>query len=477
MPLLGFAPSPFRLTFPLNEVFAHRSWDNAFKEAMVRSAQGASTVVIGEPGTGKTLLLQSLAQNLSKSDFSVKWLRPGDPIATLAETQILLIDEADLLDPSELERLCRLPNPIVMAGLPNFLKQLSSCSRLLRAVSLDRLGPEDIARFVRGRLAASDVPLPTFVPEAILALMQQSSGLFRLVTILAGAAVFFAEQRGSPEVTASDVHEAASLRASAFETPEESPTATSRETPIPLTAEVAGAASLKSRRMLVIAGWAGLMGACLGVIAVAVVAASATSRLPPFQIAGWLLPMVAAPVVPGSALLLVASPVFVEPPPVIAPSPPVVANLPLPPKPIPLPKVVQAEVDPTTLTAAPPDLAKSNSSTTEYPPVVLVFSGPIMNDTMQQHGTLSLKLTWGPVNSRVAAIFHASNGLIGSGHLDGAMGPDGKVKLAGKLMMGRNPFSCTLSATLRDGRLVGDATFTHQSNGAAAHSTFALSEL
>ncbi|MDT7953454.1 MAG: hypothetical protein RQ966_18280, partial [Acetobacteraceae bacterium] len=78
---------------------------------------------------------------------------------------------------------------------------------------------------------------------------------------------------------------------------------------------------------------------------------------------------------------------------------------------------------------------------------------------------------------RIGAVFRASHGLIGTGTLNGAVGPDGRLKLTGQLMMGRNPFDCTLKAILEGGHLVGEATFVHQANGAAAHSTFTLSRL
>ncbi len=481
LPLFGVTRLPFRLNFPMREAFAHRSWEHARQELTKGAALGACTVVVGEAGTGKTLLLQSVEQSLRTPDVSVRHLRPGDPVAALAETEILLIDEADLFDTAELERICRLPNPIIMAGLPGLLERLSSCSRPFRAARLERLGPEDIARFVCGRLAASEVPLPAFTPEAILALMQQSSGLFRLVTILAGAGLFFAEQRGSSEITASDVDAAASLRASAFEAPEESTSAGLVEKPTRPAADVETAADVErwwSRRTLAVAGWAGWMSASLGVIIIAIVAANAFTQFPPLTMAeGLPSPMMAASVVPDPALQPEVSPISTSPLPVAAPPPPAVASLPPPAEPIASPEAAQAEVGATLSDAAPLGSPQAHSRTTEQPPAVLVFSGPIMNNTMGQTGTLSLKVTTDPAGGRIGAFFHATHGLIGSGVLNGAVGPGGKIILAGRLMMGRNPFNCTLYATLEGGRLVGEATFVHQSNGAAAHSTFALSRL
>lgn len=482
LPLFGVARSPFRLTFPLREAFAHPSWEYARQEVMTGAALGACTVVVGEPGTGKTLLLQVLDQSLRARNFSVKQLQPGNSVAALAETEILLIDEADLFDAAELEKICCLPNSIIMAGLPDLIEQLSSCSRPFRAAKLERLGPEDIARFVRGRLTASEVPLPAFTPEAILALMQQSGGLFRLVTILAGAGFFFADQRGSSEITASDIDEAASLRAGAFEVPEESPSTALVEKPTRPAMKVEASADSErwwSRRRLAVAGWAGLMSAWLGVVSVAIVAASAFPQSPPLQMAeSSPSPMMTASVLPGPALQLEVSPVPTPPPPpVAAPSPPLVAGLPPLAEPIASPEAAQAEGGATLSEAVPIDSPQADSRSTERSPMVLVFSGPIVNDTMGQAGTLSLKMTPDPVGARVGAFFQASHGLIGTGVLNGAVGPGGKIKLSGRLMMGRNPFACTLHATLEGGHLVGEATFIRQSNGAAAHSTFALSRL
>jgi hypothetical protein len=106
----------------------------------------------------------------------------------------------------------------------------------------------------------------------------------------------------------------------------------------------------------------------------------------------------------------------------------------------------------------------------------LAFRGPIMNETMGQGGQLALALH-GQGAGPVTAHFHAYAGLIGTGELTGTMSPDGRLSLSGRLMMGRNPFDCTLTATVAGDRLTGSATFFRTGAGASARSSFTLSRL
>lgn len=100
-----------------------------------------------------------------------------------------------------------------------------------------------------------------------------------------------------------------------------------------------------------------------------------------------------------------------------------------------------------------------------------------MNDTMGQGGQLSLQLSFISANGTIGAFFHASHGLIGSGVLKGTMAPGGRVLLSGRLMMGRNPFDCDLTARIQGNSLVGEATFVRRATGSRAHSSFSLERL
>ena len=98
-----------------------------------------------------------------------------------------------------------------------------------------------------------------------------------------------------------------------------------------------------------------------------------------------------------------------------------------------------------------------------------------MNETMGQGGQLALALRTQGGPGPVTAHFHAYAGLIGTGELTGTMSPDGRLSLSGRLMMGRNPFDCTLSGTVEGGRLTGSATFIRAGGGTTAQSSFTLS--
>ena len=104
----------------------------------------------------------------------------------------------------------------------------------------------------------------------------------------------------------------------------------------------------------------------------------------------------------------------------------------------------------------------------------MLFQGPIYNETMNQHGYLTLVLRRHDAPGVVTARFTATSGLSGSGELTGRLS-GGRLDLSGQLMMGRNPFLCDLSGTLADGRLTGTASFIRRgSDGSAAHSRFSL---
>jgi hypothetical protein len=106
----------------------------------------------------------------------------------------------------------------------------------------------------------------------------------------------------------------------------------------------------------------------------------------------------------------------------------------------------------------------------------LAFRGPVYNDTLRRGGQLSLVIRRQQPAGAVTVRFEAWAGLLGSGELTGQLSADGRLRASGQLMVGRNVFSCELSATIVGEQLTGSARFVRVGGtGSAAHSSFALS--
>ncbi len=197
---LGLAGFPFRLQTVPAEAVPHRSWARAREAALAALSRGESVAALGRPGTGKTLLLQSLWQALRDAGR-----RPG----TLgqADCDVVIVDEAGAVSCGELLALRQSGKPFVLACLPDTDLKLPPIR-----VTLDPLSAEDVARVIARRLSAVGRPHDYFEPEAILELTKQSGGLMRLVLVLAGAATFFAEHEGVQRVTRQHVTDAATMR-------------------------------------------------------------------------------------------------------------------------------------------------------------------------------------------------------------------------------------------------------------------------
>lgn len=207
----------FRLSSSQGDVLAHGSWSFVEHEALAAGVRGGRLDILGLPGTGKTLLLQNVEQKLRKLGQIPRLLRPGDTLDRIAETDVLLVDEGESFSKDELKRIRQHPNATVMTWLPSSFRAHQAAH-----VVLGPLSPEDVARYIVGRLTACQRTNNLFTPEALLALAHHSGGLFRLVIILASAALFFAEQRGAAQVVLEDVDEAAAMRA-LVDAPEEVP--------------------------------------------------------------------------------------------------------------------------------------------------------------------------------------------------------------------------------------------------------------
>lgn len=374
-------------------------------------------LLLGAPGTGKTLLLRSLAAALRAEGRSAGLYDPTAPMQ--ATGAILLVDEADTLAAAALAGLLASSRPVLLAALPGAARRLQALAPGVVPVSLAPLGVEEVARFVAARL-----PPGRITPAAVLALARRSGGAMRLVTGLAHAALFLADAR---PVDAWHVEEAARLRGLVAEPPAK-PQAAS-----PL---ASGSAPPAPPR---VGPWVGPAAALVAGAVAGVLVTSLLTRRPAEE--------ATATGAPAALVAAEASPAPPIPPaPLPAPAPPDIdaamapePALPLPPPPTQAP--TQAAPDPPPVSAA------------------ATFRGPVLNETLQRGGQLAITILRrdgaGPVTLR----FHASAGLIGTGELTGSVSASGDIRATGRLMMGRNPHDCLLVARLSGDRLTGSASF------------------
>jgi len=452
------ADTPFRLSTAPADVFVHPGWQQARMAALALLGRGEPAVLLGAAGTGKTMLLLELADTLRRRGKSVRVVERGDALDSSLNADVLLIDEAGSLGAESLAVLCAGGVPFVLAALPAFEERLAALPREITPIFLDPLSPQDVARFVAGRLSASGRPRDLLEPDAVLALARHSAGRLRLVNVLAGAAVFLAKLEHAPHVGRRHVDEAAAMRGGTDAEEEAAPApvvAVPLPPPVaPVNVEIAAPPRAPARQR------AGLIAvaAAVGLLLVAGVVFSKRDRPPP-------APIVAAAPTPQSAPAEAGVPAQRQ-------SAPAEAGVPAQRQSAPAEAGVPAQPAPLAARRPDPALAEPQRPIGETP---VAFSGVINNETMRQSGRLSLVIRRRQgMADAVTSRFHASAGLIGDGELEGHLTEDGRLTASGQLMMGQNPFMCELSGIVSGGRLVGTATFRRTGWGSAAHSNFVL---
>lgn len=481
----------------------HPAWQRARAAALEAMFSGDAAILLGAPGSGKTLLLQELARVLRNADQPVRLIKQPVVLDGPRGEDILLVDDADALDADVLAALCAGPGPVLLAARPSSAERLAR--HPVRLVALDPLAPEDVARFVAARLAAAGRARDLLEAEAVLALARHSGGLPRLVNTIGGSALFLAGWDGSPRVRLRHVEEAVALRNDPGDgalPPLAAPSLADGAAP-PTMAVLSNYSAAVVRRRVALGGMAAAAGVLFALpwltqrrAAGAPLAAQAdaghkdaghqdvasrsvghqdvnrhdlarqplqaaqddagTASLATGDSAGPTgagaanarSHLAEADERPGlnarpahqAASVVVAAPVQAEPGLLAVPGHPAAA--------------------------APGRFAVSQAS--------VLFQGSIFNETMGQGGHVSLVICRQPATDAITARFNASQGLVGSGVLAGSVSGTGRITASGQLLMGRNSFLCDLDGNLSGNTLTGSASFVRSGSGAIYHSRFNL---
>ena len=213
-------PGALPITLGPEYAVPHPGWVEARDNLLVATAGHPSlTLLLGPAGTGKSLLLQDLAQHRRAAGAEVLYQARGDLPVEAADRgnsnrrRFVLIDEADRMDAAALDRLSRLGKcTVVLAGLAGPRRGHVEAFPTAAIVRLAPVPPEAVGRFVATRLAQGGWPDDLFTGDALARLAALSGGVPRALNILLSSALFLASNEAESFVEARHVEQAASLR-------------------------------------------------------------------------------------------------------------------------------------------------------------------------------------------------------------------------------------------------------------------------
>lgn len=434
----------FRLKVTLAEAVPHPAWRRAGQAALDVVRAGRPVLLLGPPGSGKTLLLQDIARRMREAGSPVRFFDPGGARVDGSKGEILLVDEAGSLGAPALADLAARQAPFVLAALPASAAGLTAAIPALVPVPLDPLTEDEVADFVAARLSAAGQPSNLLEPGAVRALALRSGGLLRLVNTLGGAATFLAGMDGAAQVTRRHVEEAGAMREGAALPLPSVPAPMAIEATATLPAPQAEAAA---RPALSQAGATGRRRArALGAIAALAVLA---------VLSGLALLGASAPEGPARPQTYDTVPYPVPP---SEPAPAEAAPRATPPATRPRQPRAEQAAEAAPPLPAPRDAGAGRVARTPAEGAA-TFRGTVFNETLRQGGRLMLSIRPAGQPGAVSVRFEASSGLIGSGELFGTLDTEGHLAASGTLLMGRNPHDTELRGTISGNSLSGAASF------------------
>ena len=218
----GLAQDPFSLD--KMTLLPHQA--TVLETLRVHCQQGGLCVVVGEPGTGKSVLKQALVQHDPKrlitpvvnrtlhtyhsvlrilcQAFQIdvdgrdyrcekRLIEEAHRINHAGKMLAPIIDDAHLIDVRDLRRLRLLfedfpkNHNLVLVAQPELLTKLALSpnediqSRVTYSVLIPKLAPDDLADFIRAELDRCGLPHSVFTPEALALVVRSSEGILRRV--------------------------------------------------------------------------------------------------------------------------------------------------------------------------------------------------------------------------------------------------------------------------------------------------------
>jgi hypothetical protein len=194
----------------------HPDWDAALAAAAASVRTADLVLIVGGPGTGKSLLLARLSAMLATEGLSVAHLRHAGDGAP-PEADILLVDEADKRSAKALAELSVGRASCVLAGLPPLQDAVRTAGGEPVVIALGPLGADDVGGFVRASAQDGAGRRLDVADDAVVAFAAASRGVPRDLHILTGLAGFGAGLEGGGRIEARHVRAAAAMRLGAEE--------------------------------------------------------------------------------------------------------------------------------------------------------------------------------------------------------------------------------------------------------------------
>lgn len=226
----GISANPFNLD--AITLLPHQQ--HIYDTLQVHSQQGGLCLVMGEPGTGKSVIKEAIRQKADKRMVVVSVNRTMHTYANTlrilcaafgiehkgahvtCEKRILeqahtlnrsgkmlltIIDEAHLMDIEVLRRLRLMfdefpkNHNIILCGQPQLIAHMALKpnedirSRITYSVMLKKLAPDDMEQFILGQLDAVGLGHNTFTPDALALVIRSADGIIRRTRNLCIAAM------------------------------------------------------------------------------------------------------------------------------------------------------------------------------------------------------------------------------------------------------------------------------------------------